>query len=128
MWHFLRKWSPYFRIKKFRDNLNKIWTWILRHNSNFDNLNINKHVNYIFDRRFKNEKSQLSKVTTRKLFVSFFSTKVRWIFHFREQLNANGSISGRIWKEKLFWFKNNGFRSLNFILKNWVQIKFNFTT
>ena len=39
--------SPTFWIKKFRDNLNKIWTWISRHNSNFDNLNINKHVNYI---------------------------------------------------------------------------------
>ena len=44
---FPSKMSPTFRIKNFRDNLNKIWTWISRHNSNFDNLNINKHVNYI---------------------------------------------------------------------------------
>ena len=123
MRHFLRKWSPYFRIKKFRDNLNKIWTWILRHNSNFDNLNINKHVNYIFDRgsQFKNEKSQLSKVTTRKLFVSV-STKVRWIFHFREQLNKNESSRVETRNNGHFDSKitNFGFE-IRFLYENWFD-------
>ena len=91
--------SPTFWIKKFRDNLNKIWTWISRHNSNFDNLNINKHVNYIFDRgsRIKNEKSQLSKVTTWKV-LSLFPRNIslRWIFRFRHKPNTNFKLQSKI--------------------------------
>ena len=133
MHNFERKWNISFENEALifgLKNFGTIWTKLLnldflRHNSNFDNLNINKHVNYIsltvaLDSKTKNRNYPRSQLEN---FLSVFYTKVRWIFYFRGRLNTNGSFSVRFWKSKLFriqidifckksshfWWKNDQF-------------------
>ena len=111
MGHFLRKWSPYFRIKKFRDNLNKVielgfWDiiriliiWTLTSMS----------IIYLWPwLSIQKRKIAIIQGHNSKTFCQFFYTKVRWIFYFRGRLNTNGNhLRFDFEIKKLFWSENN---------------------
>ena len=111
MRHFLRKWSPYFRIKKFRDNLNKVielgfWDiiriliiWTLT------SMSIIYLWPWLSIQKSKNRNYPRSKLEN---FLSVFYTKVRWIFYFRGRLNTNGNhLRFDFETKKLFWSENH---------------------